>query len=358
MIELVIDKVFLTTFTDNINTIENKLHRDFVDFLEYSASPLILYTDIEKEETDQLKLNGKTNPLLEKLTNSKSVQIKNCNVKDLIYNESFLLNGSLFKFFFVSESESSCIYLRNKYGYEFICISNFEERWKYYYFNLKDRIELEMNVTSDVNIYPRFESWSEFRKFSHPLISFIIFDPFLLENKELIEPNIVNLLKVFLENLCSDQSIEIILITTDSKRGLPDKSWQEMYDLIYNSIKELLPNKTQFVLLKYPKNIPDHARGIFTNYWYIKSSSSFNYFDKRGKLTSVNDDIQFKMLFYKSTINFIQARISEIINFINKSKNEPARGILPAEQRIFSNTIINTDHEFKLVSSLMKFINP
>lgn len=354
MLELVIEKKFLEGFTNRYDK-KNKLHNDFASFLEYTASPLTLYTDIEMSDISKCTIDGVSNHFLELLANSKSFTTIYCTQSEMLAEE-FLLNNNTFKIFFLDLGETRCAELSKQYGFEFICLGNFNMVWPYYYSNNKDR-QMWFNVTNNVKITPRFDTWNKLNEFKHSIISIIVSDPYLLTDVEKISTNINSILATLLINAGTVPEIEVLIFTTDDpKKILLNSAWQKRFDLLQKSMQN--GKRVKMVLFRYPNNIADHARGIFTNYWYIKPGNSLNFFDKNGKMTKVKDDIEFSHIFYKSTVAILKERILDISDFITHSADEPEKmGQQEGKKRVFSNFNMKPGYQFKLMESLKNFVS-
>lgn len=162
------------------------------------------------------------------------------------------------------------------------------------------------------------KSWSDLNDKISPATDIIINDRYIFSSEELIEVNCCALL----ESLChfaSNVKINIVIFTL----SVQDKSGQEPnWDDIKNRIKKTILNKVgekpNVTIVKSRKS--DHDRIVFTNYNYIVSGDSFNYFDCKGSLITKGSDLTVSSLCYTENydkaINFIctkQEQINELI---------------------------------------------
>lgn len=347
MIQLVIQKGFLEYITNTFD-LDNKVHYDFRMFLECTASPLTVYTDCDVNEFIMFQLNGKQNPLIQLLCNSKYPSVKSFNSIAEILNENFFNDGFAYKMLFLDSDSTTCSKLKTQFGFEFFCKENFEKEWVKYYSG-NDRVELAMSVDKK-----GFNDWAQLKSISHPVLSAIVVDPFLLADKSLIATNINKIIEQLISLEIINKVKEIILITTDDQKELSNSAWQERFQLI-SKIKETFDG-VEVYLFRYPKNIPDHARGIFTNYWYIYSGNSFKFFDVNGKLKNVNDNISFQMNFYKKTINQLASRLKDAEEFVLKSFDDTiAIGVQEKKQRRFCTKPITNDYLPAIIKTIKSF---
>lgn len=347
MIQLVIQKEFLEYITNTFN-LDNKVHYDFRMFLECTASPLTVYTDCDANEFKMFQLNGKLNPLIRLLCNSKYPTVKSFNSLDEILNETFFNDGFAYKMLFIDSDASTCTKLKTQFGFEFFCEENFEKEWMKYYSG-NDRLELGMSVDKK-----GFNDWALLKSIRHPVLSAIVVDPFLLADKQLIKTNINKIIEQLISLEIINKVKEIILITTDDQKELSNSAWQERFQII-SKIQETFKG-VEVYLFRYPKNIPDHARGIFTNYWYIYSGNSFKYFDDKGQLKKVNDNISFQMNFYKKTINQIASRLKDAEEYVLKSLDDTISiGVQEKKQRRFTTKPIAADYLPSIIKTIKSF---
>ena len=347
MIEIYIDNKFIESFQAIYNT-TNKTHQNFVNFIKLIENPII-NTNISKLEFNNIVKNTELRlisfwDMLLEYSHKINFDVSEINLLD----KKAVNEGTIFKMFFLKLNSADCLKLSNKHGFAFFNIESFEEQWKPFYFDL-DREDLELPVTNNENINPRFNSWEILEKFNFPLNTILISDPYILLDKELIRSNISQIIKKLLANVPSDISIEIIITTTDGPKELSNSAWEERWIALQEDLKNYLNHRAnlKFALYRYPKNIPDHARFILTNYWFIKSGNSFNYFDQRGKLkNNIKDDISFKLSFLKTNRNLMKERLLDAKEYVSKSIDEPERGYLPEVKRCFQNKAF--DKKFRL----------
>jgi hypothetical protein len=347
MIQLVLQSGFLDFITNDFNC-SKKVRADFEMFLECTASPTTIYSDCNRDELIQFRYKGKTNEYLQLLGNTKVFKVKSFNMLDEILTSDFINDGFVFKMFFIDANAQTCNELRAKYGFAFFCKDNFEVEWMKYYCQ-RNRAELTMPVDAT-----GFNEWNKLELLKHTFITAIIIDPFLLNEKETLETNINELIKslIAFENI--DCMREIILITTDNKnKELSDDTWQERFNIV-SKLKSLFP-KVDFYLFRYPSKCGDHERGIYTNYWFIKSGTSFNFANKSGNIKDAHDDITSHMNFYKGTLDMLTSRMKDAEAYVIFSIDEPITGILQGKKRRFSTKPIPEDYMPALIKTIKSF---
>ena len=251
--------------------------------------------------------------------------------------------------FFIDATAEDCNALRSRHGYEFFCPENFETAWMKFY-TRDDRADLFLPVSKK-----GFNSWNLLQNFKHSFLTAIVIDPYILDNKDLIVNNINKIIDELLRFSSCNKKIEVLVITTDNAKELSNAGWEERYKILSQVVANY--QNVEVILFRYPKNIPDHARGVFTNYWYIYSGNSFTYFNNNGQMRgNINDNIFFFMNFYKRTIGLLKERLHDAEDFINASKNDLIKiGVQELKKRRFATTPIADDYMPALIKTIKSF---
>lgn len=132
------------------------------------------------------------------------------------------------------------------------------------------------------DIFDEINSWKDINKYTSPTSDILIIDNFLVHNEELIEYNLIELLKI----LCSHSKNQKISIVIVMERASSRNN--EFYSQLVNDIENKIGNvvsSTPYVSIvaAHPKQLEEHDRSIITNYKMFVSGDSFNYFDSCGK---------------------------------------------------------------------------
>jgi len=309
-VELIISLEFVEEFYRTFDS-KNKYHKDLHDFFQFCNDPII-YTDFEITKDVQTKYS-----FIDHLLNNNSDKAYQSfkTIKDAIRFSIGNVHNT-FKLYFLGENINRIHNIRNEKGFEAISVNNLDLIWAQHYYDSRQR-PTSFPVTKDQNIDPRFESWDDLNSFLTPVNYLIISDPYVLKEKEHIKKNIASLLNKYLDAPDRNHPLEIIFCTTDGREALSEDQWSERFNELINTLH--LTEKDSLYLFRYPNNIPDHRRGIFTNYWYIYSGNSFQFFNKNGIIKDVKDNIIFYHLFYRTNKGIYAAGINDIKNFIKGS---------------------------------------
>lgn len=169
--------------------------------------------------------------------------------------------------------------MNNRCGY---LISNFEE--SYQKFSLINK-EIEPTSVSRGK-GNQFESWNKYFKNIPPLNTIIIADNYLLDKTESYDKNLFAIIDALIPNYRIDETIDISIIV---KKDLIN------YKKKFNLIEEFLENKNNdFNLSIYLTTINEpHDRIIVSNYFYVTSGHSLDFFNKKGMISK------------ETTLNFI-----------------------------------------------------
>lgn len=165
------------------------------------------------------------------------------------------------------------------------------------------------------NIFDKLDKWSKLIEYQSPCSDIIIFDKFLLLDKNLWEFNLYALLnQLSFESICSKMNVVIF-----SLKDNLDKTCD--FEKAKDTIKRLLEKKTghkPFVTIVTGSNqkLGEHDRTIFTNYKLYTSGDSFNYFDSNGnKIT--------------------KGRTFHVYSLVSKENEATAKGFLRDMQALY-----------------------
>ena len=128
------------------------------------------------------------------------------------------------------------------------------------------------------------KNWETMRSYVTPCTDLLIVDRYILSNRFLLERNLYKLIKIFVSNTKSYQINIVIVVENDSIDAI---SLDEVSEKIKTFVSEIVGEEpfVSFVLCrKSSGNALVHDRCILTNYRYVDSGDSFNYFDSNGSL--------------------------------------------------------------------------
>lgn len=164
-----------------------------------------------------------------------------------------------------------------------------------------------------------FESWDVFGKYNHPFYDLLILDRYILKvDGATFTKNLIELLNQF--HTDKKSVINIVLFTIKE----PGNSWsfdeikKKVVDVVFNKTK-VQPNFT-LVWTNDPQKAR-HDRHIISNYYWLKSGDSFNYFlPTTGNTRTTGDTLNLKSLAkedYRIAVDIIlrktQEKITELI---------------------------------------------
>lgn len=164
-------------------------------------------------------------------------------------------------------------------------------------------------------IFDEVNSWKDIRNYTSPTSDILIIDNFLAHHEELIEYNLIELLKI----LCSHSTQQKISIVIVMERDTSRKD--EYYSRLVNDIEKKIGNvvsSTPYVTIVAapPRQLCKHDRSIITNYKMFVSGDSFNYFDSSGKKITYGDFLSVYSLIDETTKSKADKIISEISGVI------------------------------------------
>lgn len=170
-----------------------------------------------------------------------------------------------------------------------------------------------------------FKNWNDLLTYSLPLTEILLFDQYILKNKDTdtdtVDLNLIN----FLDILCSKTSakVNVIIITDPSKS---DYSFNEIKEKIVSKLKVRLGKKPTFTLIHTRK---EHDRSVLTNYIRISSGDTFNFWNNKGQKISNGREITYKSLakreHYDLSRNFIND-VQKTVDFLIENNPDYIQG--------------------------------
>lgn len=292
--------------------------KSFINFIKKKFRNYILITNFINE--DDFFEYSKENPLLEILID-KFDKIKfKTDLDKLIQDKSILKKLSKRTIILSDASDSICNDYLNNHGCLLFNLSLLGN-WKLY----EDILELKsLKVTSDKN-YPlnlKFTGFKDFTKYFQFCDTLIIFDKYIFEDKT--DQKLSNNLYLLLEEiLVGKTKMDIMIISEFKENEITEK---------YNDLDKYLKQKNfsnyNINLIHhnkafYPRKIEKlHSRFILSNYTYIRSNDSFNFFKDNGEFNNLVDiDIMFNLTTENSFSYLKDLNTTKI--YVSKLKNEP-----------------------------------
>lgn len=163
-----------------------------------------------------------------------------------------------------------------------------------------------------------FNRWEDLKSFSYPSTDVILIDPYILNNRSIIEKNIIPLLEVLSTN--KKIKLNIVLFNGNvDKLADYDKEINLIMAKIKSAVKKITgyePNCT-FVVLDSINE--EHDRTIVTNYLRLVTGDSFSrFFDKNGIRKTKGRYLHIDNLAHRDTFR----KTKELIKDLNKGISE------------------------------------
>jgi len=144
-------------------------------------------------------------------------------------------------------------------------------------------------ISNDFTISPdkelnNFSDWSFLRNNNLPITDIIIADNYLVKDLEAMKHNILGILNNLIKpNLCS---MELNVMITVEKDILSAAALSDRLNIINDEIsKKKLSHKYNIGIYEVKKDLL-HDRDIITNYLWLRSGHSFDYFNKKNTIKS------------------------------------------------------------------------
>lgn len=163
---------------------------------------------------------------------------------------------------------------------------NYLERW-----NQLKLLEKKSDIPIRKNMKPLelFSSWSSLKQYFTPFTDAVIWDNYIFSDQTLIPSNFEKILLELDKATPIKYNLTIITYENDGKYKIDGAD-------IYEKIKETkqrLNLKCNVELIVLNQNKKEHDRGIITNYLYVQSGDSFNYFNSKDDITTKGTNITF-----------------------------------------------------------------
>lgn len=312
----------------------NDYWQDFRQWYEKFLPDFRLYVECEQEDFMRI---ANENPFIKALHDSRNINglFYNPNLSTQISDITFYQNNLYpFRFFFTHENIETCTNLAQRFGFMYFTLSELARQWETFY---SLRPDAKMVVTPSPNQPNRFDNWAKLRDFQHPLNSILIFDRYILQEKEhrRFANNLYPLLKNML--LMASKEIPISLIIFAEKAKLHRfvgeiLETREQMPLIHTDLLQVLNNsfpdlnfdikivayeddkhRTVFDNPNYGKI---HDRYLITNYFCIESSGGFGLF-KPSSDALLTTKITFDFHFHSLNTNYITFVLNNIKSYIS-----------------------------------------
>ncbi len=130
----------------------------------------------------------------------------------------------------------------------------------------------------------RMRSWNEVKPFVTPCTDLLIVDRYILQKSYLLEKNLYRLIKIFVSKTKS-LKINIVIVVENGSGG--SILIEDISDKIKAFVCDIVGEEPFITFVFCKKRFNDvlvHDRCILTNYRYLDSGDSLNYFSEKGDL--------------------------------------------------------------------------
>lgn len=150
-----------------------------------------------------------------------------------------------------------------------------------------------------------------------PTTDIIIHDRYILSDETLYDTNLYSLIGKLCQKV-HNTSVNITIFSLHSFQHFTPK-WGTIRSMIKSLVKGITGQEPKVTFVIQHRMI-EHDRIIFTNYQYIVSGDSFNYFDSRGNVISGGEFLRIQSMARKEYYNNAMAFIDRMQGIINKLK--------------------------------------
>lgn len=258
----------------------------FEKLAPYEFVTNISVADLFKLQNDFPHLRKLTTPVVNYRFVSNLLDTEK-DLVDLIENKIYAP-----KFFLLDIDSDTARAFRNKFNLFFSGKSDFEKDFNEFFTFPINKWEInEMSFGFSIGKKPMFTEWIDIVDRVYPSVFYFISDRYCLkqENDESIDINIAKLISNLIEQASTD-IVPLVVINTSDEKGVSKVDLEYLKNLII----QYTNRKFALRILKFPlwlKNkykVFDKTRFISSNYYFLESDDSFNYFIRKGELKQSN----------------------------------------------------------------------
>jgi hypothetical protein len=235
---------------------------------------------------------------------------------------------SIFSLYFIDDDDTNS---QEKYrkinGYFFGFYEDYYEEWQRLNISNEPK-KLTISKFSETNAVV---NWDNIIGKIYSLTDVIICDNYLLNDPSLWESNLFPLIKAL--SLHAIKQFNILIYSFEGERHELLYDLDRIFEQISKNIKDSNISCKLGIILA-PKKNKFKPRRIFTNYLFLNSDDSFNYFNSQGKIITRETDITYNPLtnyenvvHLKSSLSTLHKKFEEIKN-TDVNRNRYTRGNL------------------------------
>ena len=336
-IEIYLDKVFVDKFKQKAGSYNYSYYTNFRKFWNILRNYRLI-TNFSKNEWEY-ELRNENEFIKNIYSSGRNPEIEfDQDLQRDLRSITTKIYSSPFKLFFVESLSSTDL---NHYGFENIRSDEFNSKWHLFYSERDDKV-MQVTAKPDVPNPIKFDSWKKVDAFSHPFHSIIIFDLYILLNKEneKIENNLFQMLLEMINNNPNEGIIDLQIITQFKSAS---RNITETYDIIKQWLNlNFGEDRINFSIVVYNKDvfIRDFQslsfRRIFTNYFEFSTDKGFNFFRNNGKPGKLQD-IKFEFIFFGYNSDRVRTPLAELQMYNSKVANRPQIGSDPEHTNYYPN---------------------
>lgn len=165
----------------------------------------------------------------------------------------------------------------------------------------------------------KIHGWDDiFDRQALPTTDIIIQDRYILSDETLYEPNLYSLIGKLCQKV-QNASVNIIIFSLHSYNSYtPDCG--AIRSKIKSIVKRITSQEPKVTFILQRDMRKQHDRIIFTNYQYISSGDSFNYFDSHGHIITGGDSLKIQSVAHRDNFSNAMDFIHKLQSIINKLK--------------------------------------
>lgn len=291
--------------TEEEEMVSPKKKMDWLSFFAFLKNGSNLYLNLEVNNYDYKNENDPINRIIPLLTSGR-------NKTKFIANSELFSHFDKIKFHQDFENPTNLICFNNsvkdikekqsRNGYFIWTIKDYYNKWV----QIK-QIEDKNNKGITVGKSGFIKEWKDLSFLRHPCTDIIISEKFILKNEE----RALYSLQGILQNICLIENQLPRLLIISSVKDVFEKDVFKLFDKIQNHLENNKIN-VQLSIAIDQSNIIQHDRKIITNYFYLDSGDSWDYFNPKGGFKTDGTNIKALPLFGEIGINNMDQSLKEV----------------------------------------------
>ena len=177
------------------------------------------------------------------------------------------------------------------------------------------------------NIFNELNDWSDLSPYVLPCSDIILIDQFILSDINMLESNFYKLLEILCKDVCGSR-MNIVLFSRNKDALGIEPDWKTIAKEIKNRVETITQFKPYVTIVTGSRDkLGEHDRTIFTNYMFLDSGDSFNYFNSTGEKITKGRYFRVNSMASKANMEAAREFIKDMQNLYDSIKKSNPNNI-------------------------------